>query len=167
MLAILIAIPVFGLLVVLQSTLINKMMLLYGMPDIILLTVIAWALHKRVKTAWHWCVIGGLAYTFASALPFGVPLVGFIVITGLTMFLRKHTWQVPILVMLILSFLGTLFFQGLSLLGLKLNGNPILVIDAIGMITLPSVIWNLIFAIPIYAIINDLANWVYPEEVEA
>lgn len=166
MLATLIAIPVFGLLIVLQSTLVNRISLLQGIPDVMLLTVIAWTLHKRVKTAWHWCVIGGLVYTFTSALPFGVPLIGFVGITGLTLFLRRHTWQVPILVMLILSFIGTLFFQGLSLLGLKLDGNPIPVIDAIGLITLPSVILNLIFAIPIYAIINDMANWIYPEEVE-
>ncbi len=167
MLATLIAIPLFGFLVVLQSTIVNRMTLLHGTADIFLLTIIAWALHKRVKTAWHWCIIAGLIYTVASALPFGVSLIGYIAVTGLTLFMRRHTWQVPILIMLILSFIGTIFFHGLSLLGLKLSGNPLPVIDAIGLITLPSVILNLIFAIPVYAIVNDLANWLYPEEIEA
>jgi rod shape-determining protein MreD len=167
MLATLLAIPVFGFLVVIQTTLVNRMTLLHGTPDIFLLTIIAWALHKRVKTPWHWCIIGGLVYTVASALPFGVSLVGYIAVTGLTLFMRRHTWQVPILIMLVLSFIGTILFQGLSLLGLKLTGNSIPVIDAIGLITLPSVILNLIFAIPVYAIINDMANWLYPEEIEA
>ncbi len=167
MLATLIAIPVFGFLVILQTTLVNRMTLLHGTPDIFLLTIIAWALNKRVKTPWQWCLIGGLVYTVASALPFGVSLVGYVAITGLTLFMRRHTWQVPILIMLVLSFIGTILFHGLSLLGLKLSGNPIPIVDAIGLITLPSVILNLIFAIPVYAVINDMSNWLYPEEIEA
>ncbi|MBN1535347.1 MAG: hypothetical protein JW908_01355 [Anaerolineales bacterium] len=166
MLATIIAIPVFGILIILQSTIINRMALLQGTPNVLLLTVVAWALHKRVRTPWHWCIIGGLVYTIASSLPFGVALIGFIMITGVTLFLRRHTWQVPLLIMLILSFIGTILFQGICLLGVKISGNPIPVMDAIGLIILPSVILNIIFAIPIYAIISDLANWVYPEEIE-
>lgn len=167
MLATLIAIPVFSFLIILQSTIVNRMTLLQGTADLFLLTIIAWSLHRRVKTAWQWSVIGGLIYTIASALPFGVSLAGYLIITSLTKFMRRHTWQVPILTMLILSFIGTIFLHGLSLLAIKLSGNPIPVVDAIGLITLPSILLNLIFAIPIYAIINDLANWLYPEEIEA
>ncbi|MEN6299965.1 MAG: hypothetical protein ABFD51_08695, partial [Anaerolineaceae bacterium] len=56
--------------------------------------------------------------------------------------------------------------HGFSLTAIKLSGNPIPVMDAIGLITLPSILLNLIFAIPIFAIFNDLANWLYPEEIE-
>jgi rod shape-determining protein MreD len=123
MLATLVAIPIFGFIAVIQTTIVNRMTLLHGTPDIFLLTIIAWALHKRVQTPWQWCVIGGLVYTVASALPFGVSLIAYIMITGLTLFMRRHTWQVPILIMFILSFIGTILFHGLSLLGLKLTGH--------------------------------------------
>jgi len=166
MLATLISIPIFGILIVLQSTLVNHMTLLQGTADIILLTVIAWALHQRVKTAWQWSIIAGLVFTFASALPIGVSLIAYLTITAITRFMRRHTWRIPLLTMLVLAFIGTVVMHGFSLTAIKLSGNPIPVMDAIGLITLPSILLNLIFAIPIFAIFNDLANWLYPEEIE-
>jgi len=36
--------------------------------------------------------------------------------------------------------------------------------DVIGLITLPSLLLNMLFSIPIYVFIRDLARWVYPVE---
>lgn len=164
--AVLISIPVLGVLALLQSSLISRLPLLQGTPDLIMLTLIAWSLQKRVQTAWQWSIIGGLVVSLFSAVPFGVYLAGYGLTTGLALVLRRRVWQVPVLAMFLVSFLGTLITQGLTLLVLRLTGSSIPVLDALNLITLPSILLNLLFAIPIYAGIGELAGWLYPEEIE-
>lgn len=162
---VLIAIPILGGLMILQSSLISRIPLLSGTADLILLAIIAWALQKRVQTAWHWCIIGGLIFGLVSALPLVVPLIGYGLTTGLALYLRRRVWQTPILAMLVTTFFGTLITMGVSLFVLRLVGNPIPIQDALNLIILPSVLLNLVVGIPVYALIGDMANWLYPEEL--
>ena len=62
--AIWISIPVLGSLVIIQSVIASRIALLQGTADIVMLAIIAWALQKRVMTAWHWAIIGGLLVSF-------------------------------------------------------------------------------------------------------
>lgn len=164
--ATLIAVPIFSILLILQSAVISRIALLHGTADLLLLVVIAWALQKRVETAWHWSLIAGLMFSFVSALPVGVALLGYLLVTGMTLLLRQRVWQVPILAMLVATFLGTLLTQGLALAALRLTGDPLPILQAFNLITLPSILLNLILAIPAYALLGDLAGWLYPEELE-
>ena len=55
----------------------------------------------------------------------------------------------------------------LALFVLNLLGTPLPIGDSLGLIVLPSVLLNLLFSIPIYAMMRDLAQWVSPvQEVE-
>jgi rod shape-determining protein MreD len=164
--AVLISIPVLGVLAILQSSLVSRLPLLQGIPDLIMLAIIAWSLQKRVQTAWQWSIIGGLVVGVYSAVPFGVYLVGYGLTTGVALVLRRRVWQVPILAMFLVTFLGTLITQSITLLALRLSGSTIPLWDALNLVTLPSILLNLLFAIPIYAVINELAGWLYPEEIE-
>jgi len=164
--AVLLAFPILSILLILQSAIISRVPLVQGTADLILLALIAWSIHKRVKTAWHWGVIGGLMVSFVSAMPFGVPLVGYLLAVGLTLILRRRVWQAPILAMFVATFLGTLVIHLLDLIALRLVGNPLSWLDAVNQITLPSILLNLLLAIPAYAILGDLANWLHPEQLE-
>jgi rod shape-determining protein MreD len=163
----LIAIPVLGALVILQTSLISRMPLLQGTPDLVLLAIIAWALQKRVQTVWQWTIIGGLMVTFVSALPPGVPLLGYGLTTALAIVLRKRVWQIPILAMFTLTFLGTFLTQGIAYTALQIVGSQITILEALNLVTLPSTLLNLILSVPAFALIGDLARWLYPEEIEA
>ncbi|MGD9093351.1 MAG: rod shape-determining protein MreD [Anaerolineales bacterium] len=164
--ATLIAIPILGGLMILQTSIISRIPLLFGTADLPLLAIIAWALQKRVRTAWQWSLIGGLMFSLATALPLGVPILGYSLSTGLALILRRRVWQVPILAMFATTFLCTLITQGIALLALRLVGDPIPIGEAFNLIILPSVLINMLLAIPIYALISDLAKWLYPEELE-
>jgi rod shape-determining protein MreD len=164
--ATLIAIPVLGMLAILQSSIVSRLPLLHGSSDLIMLAIIAWTLHKKTQTAWQWCIIGGLIANITSAVPFGVPLIGYSMITGITLLLRQRVWQVPILAMFLVTFLGTLITQGITLLSLRLSGSSIPVLESFNLIMLPSVLLNLLLAIPIYVLAGELARWLYPEELE-
>jgi hypothetical protein len=39
-------------------------------------------------------------------------------------------------------------------------------IDMFNLILLPSLLLNLILAIPVFSIMRDVAGWLYPEELE-
>jgi rod shape-determining protein MreD len=162
----LIAFPLFGLLVVLQSAIVSRIHLLHGTADLVMLAVIAWALQRRTGSAWQWSIIGGILANLTTALPLGVPLAGYAMSTGLALVIKQRVWKAPILAMFILTFLGTLMSHTLSVAMLRLTGDPIPLLEAFNLVTLPSVFLNLLLAIPLYALISDLADWLYPEELE-
>ncbi len=164
--ATLIAIPVLGILAILQTALVSRLPLLHGTADVLLLMIVAWALHKRVNTAWQWCIIGGLMMNIISAVPLGVPLIGYSLSTALALALRRRVWQVPLLAMFLVTFLGTLITQGITLLALRLTGSPIPIPEALNLVILPAILLNLLFAVPAYALATELADWLYPEEIK-
>ena len=163
--AIFIGVPLLGILVILQSTLISRLTLLHGAADLVMLVVIAWALQKRVTTAWHWSIIAGLMVGFASALPFGVTLIGYGLSTGLALLLRQRVWQVPVSAMFVITFLGTFICQGISYLALPLVGYSLPPGEVFSLVMVPSMVLNLLFAIPVFAFIGDLARMLHPAEL--
>lgn len=166
-LSVLIAIPILGALIILQTVIISRFPLLHGTADLVMLAIIAWALQKRVQTAWHWAVIGGLMASFVSAIPFFTPLIAYLVATGLALVLSQRVWQLPILAMLITTVAGTIVLHTLSLAALRISGVLISILQGLNIITLPSLILNLLIAVPMYAIFSELAKLMYPQELEA
>lgn len=164
--AILIAIPLLGGLLMLQSTIISRLTVLHGSADLLLLAILAWALQKRVESGLQWGLIGGLLMTIYSGLPLGVALAAYLLAAGLGTLLRHGNWQAPLLAMLVAVFFGTILVHGLSYLALRFLGSPIPLLSALNLITLPSILMNLLVAVPAYALISDLAEWLYPEELE-
>lgn len=164
--SVLIAIPILGILMIFQTTIVSQVQLLHGTADLLLLAVISWALQKRVQTAWHWSIIAGLMVNIASSLPLGVPVLGYGVTTGLALLLRRRVWRVPILALFTITIFGTLIMHSVSLIALSMVGSPIPIGEALNLITMPSLLLNLLLSIPVYALIGDLANWLYPGEIE-
>ena len=127
----LIAIPLFIFLGIFQSAVVSRLPLLQGTADLVLLIIIAWALQERVRTAWQWALIAGLVVGYISALNLLVPLVGYLLVTGLALLLRQRVWQVPILAMVAVTFIGTLFINLLTAVFLRIIGTPLPLIDTL------------------------------------
>ena len=163
--AVLIAVPIFIVLVILQSAVVSAMPLLHGSADIILLTILAWAVQDRLQTAWLWSVIAGIMVSLVSGLTFGVFIVAYLVVTGITLILRRRIWKAPWLAMLAATFLGTLVVHAFSLISRWLTGNLIQVVTAFNLITLPSLLLNLLLAIPVFYIVGDIASRFNPDEI--
>ena len=151
--AIFLAIPILGIMVIFQSAVFSQVQLLYGTTDLVLLIVVAWAVQERVTTAWHWGIIAGLLASLATAVPAYAVIPTYVVVTGIAIYMRRVFWQRPLLAMITATVL-------------VINGTSIPAIEAFYLITLPSVLLNLLLAVPIYALMGDLANWLYPEAIE-
>ncbi len=166
MLATLLAIPVLGALVIFQSAVISRISLLQGTADLVLLALIAWALQPQVHTAWRWTLIGGVLVNLLSGLPLGIPLLGYLTATGLALVLRKRVWQVPMLAMLVATVVGTLLSLTISWTALRITGVPLPVFQSFYLVVLPSILLNLLLALPFYTLAGDLAKWLYPQDLE-
>jgi rod shape-determining protein MreD len=163
----LIAFPLLALVVILQSAVISRMTLLAGYADLMLIFLAAWALKADASSAWLWAILGGIMVSFVSGMPWIVEMAGYLFVVLLAQVLKQRVWQAPLLAMFSVIFLGTLSMDLLALLVLNLLGTPLPFGDSLGLIVLPSVLLNLLFSIPVYAVIRDLAQWVSPvEEVE-
>jgi rod shape-determining protein MreD len=163
----LIAFPLLALVVIVQSAVISRMTLLAGYADLMLIVVAAWALKADAVSALLWAILGGLMVSFVSGLPWLVALSGYLFVVLLAQLLRQRVWQAPLLAMFSVTFLGTLTMDILVLIVLNLLGTPLPISDSLGLIVLPSMLLNLLFAIPIYVMMRDLAQWVSPiQEVE-
>jgi len=166
MLAVLVSIPIFLILAVVQSVLVSRFELLQGTTDLLLLVMITWAIQKRVQSAWQWCIIGGLINSLFSALPFGVVLAYYVLSLVITLLIRRRVWQVPILAMFVAVFLCTIVSHLVVYTGIRLVGVPMSWFEALNLITLPSLLLNLLFSIPAYALMGELAGWLYPETID-
>lgn len=162
---VLLAIPLFIILAIFQSAVVSRLPLLHGTADLLLIVVIAWALQERVRSAWQWALIAGIIIGYTSALNFLIPIIGYMAVTGLALLLRQRIWQVPILAMLGVTFVGTLLINLTIALFLSITGTPLPIFETLNLIILPSMILNLLLAIPIYALVKDLSEWLYPEEI--
>jgi len=162
---ILVAIPVLGLAVMIQTSIVGRINLLNGAADLVLLILAAWGLQERVHGAWVWGAAAGLLVGTVSGVPWYVYLVGYLVVVALGRILAHRIWQAPLLAMFSVTLIGTLVLLILTYLERTLF-EVSLAFNLIFMeIILPSILLNLLLAIPVHALIRDLANRLYPAEV--
>jgi hypothetical protein len=158
----LVAIPLLALVVIAQSAIVPAFALLSGYADLLLVLFAAWALQEGVSTAFQWAFLGSLMISFVSHMPWFVYFGGYIGVVFLARLLQKRIWQVPLLAMFTVTFFGTVLMHLLSFTYLRLFGQPLSFSDSMGLVTLPSVLLNLLVAIPVFGMMRDLARWVFP-----
>jgi len=120
-----------------------------------------------VETAWHWAVATGVFVGFVSGISWVVPMLSYLFVIALAQVLQRRIWQAPLLAMFSITFLGTIGSSVISLVVLQLSGISLPIADVFGLLTLPGILLNMLLAIPTFAVMRDVARWVYPApEVE-
>lgn len=163
---ILLAFPVLILMAMLQTTLVSSLPLLHGTADLLLLVVVAWGLQERVTSGFEWAALAGLIVGGLSAVPLWVPLAGYLGAALLARLLRQRVWQSPLLAMAVTTFVGSILVEGLTMLVLIVQGVPLPILGSLNQVVLPGAFLNMLLALPVFALVADLARFVYPEEVE-
>ena len=165
--ATLIALPILGLAVLIQVTILSRVTLLHGPADLVLITLVSWVLQDRVESIWPWVIFAGFLIGYASALPTWLVPIAYVLVTVVVLFLKRRVWQVPILALFTAIFFGTVIVYGLSFGYLTASGVPLNFQEAFNLFFLPSLLLNLLLAIPIYGLMSEIAKFVYPVEIEA
>src|SRR5690606_33312363 len=135
-----IAFPLLGLAVIVQSSLVSEIRLLQGYADLPMLIIAAWALQERVDSAWHWAAVACLFVGYVSNLPWIIFVIGYLGIVYMARILQKRVWQAPLLAMFSLVFSGTLIMHVVSFGVLTLLGTSLSFSDTATLITLPSLL---------------------------
>ena len=165
--AILTAIPVLVLTVILQTSIASRVMLLSGNADLVLLVVVAWGLQEHARAAWIWGVAAGLLVGLVSGIPWYIYFIGYLSVVGLARLLVHRIWQAPLLVMFAVTLIGTLELLMLMFLYRTFIQVPLDLSEVFLQIFLPSILLNLLLAIPVHALIRDLVNRLYQEKETA
>jgi cell shape-determining protein MreD len=165
--SILTAIPVLGLAMMLQISIASRIMLLSGSVDLLLLALAAWGLQERVRAAWIWGLVASLLAGVVSGVPWYVYLIAYLSVVGLARLLVHRIWQAPLLAMFAVTFIGTLELLMLTFVQRTIFEVPLSFGEVFSQIVLPTVLLNLLLAIPVHALMRDLAERIYPEKVLA
>jgi hypothetical protein len=165
--AILVAIPVLILTIILQTSIVSRVMLLSGNADLLLLVVAAWGLQERSHGAWFWGVLASLLAGMASGVPWYIYLIGYLSVVGLARLLVHSIWQAPLLAMFAVTFIGTMELLMLTFIQRIILDVPLSFNDVFQQIILPTILLNLLLSIPVHSLFRDLVKLLYPEAVAA
>ncbi len=152
----------FLITILLQYGLVSRLPLFSGTMDLVLLFIAGWALQSQNKNFWLYTVIGGFFISQLSAMPFYVPLISYLVIFGIATLIKKRVWQVPIFAMFLIVFIGSLFQHLLYMASLTASGISFDWSTGFTSIALPSILLNILFVIPVYAVIQEISLRIYP-----
>lgn len=151
----------------LQMSVFSQWKILSGSADIILLFVVAWCLHDRSKRLWLLIVVmAGFSGTF-SALPAYIPMIVYLVVFRVSRLFQSRFMQSPVLSMLVLSFGASLLQVIFNIAYLFITNVDLNFTDALLEVALPSVLLNMLLAIPVHAIVREIAVYAIPKGAEA
>ena len=152
---------------VLQMSVFSQWKILSGSADIILLFVVAWCLQDRSKQLWLLVLImAGIAGT-VSALPAYIPIIVYLVVFRVSRLFQARLMQSPLLSMLVLTFAATLLQVLINIAYLFVIRVDLNFTDVLVEVALPSVLLNMLLAIPVHAIVREIAIYAFPKGVEA
>lgn len=159
------SLPILFLALILQTTIVSRMNLLSGSADIVLLLVAAWALQENVRGAWAWGVVAGLTVGLVSGVPWYIYLAGYLLVVSFARLLTRRIWQAPLLAMFAVTFFGTILILTMTFAQQILFEEVSLAFgDVFSQIILPSLLLNLLLAIPARSLMHDLAEWIQPAD---
>jgi cell shape-determining protein MreD len=157
----------FLLTAMLQMSVFSQWKILSGSADIVLLFVVAWCLQDRSKRLWLLVILmAGLAGS-VSALPVYIPFVVYLIVYRVSRLVQSRLMQSPLLGMLVLTFAATLLQVALNIVYLFITRVDLNFTDALVEVALPSVLLNMLLAIPVHAIVREITLYAFPKGVEA
>ncbi|NSW51096.1 MAG: hypothetical protein HPY85_01155 [Anaerolineae bacterium] len=154
----------------LQTAVFSRLTLMSGAADVVLLLLIAWAMRKQTREweLWFWTVFGAVFTAFISAVPPLITLGLYVGIIFVSRWMRNRIWQGEVLAYFFSVLLGTVIQHGVTFAVLRFFSGIALELEtSVVYVILPSLVLNLLFAFPIYLLMKDLSDWIYPGEVDS
>jgi len=142
--------PVLGLLVVMQTSLVPGLRVGSAQPELVLVWVLCWAVIRGRGEALPWAVVAGLLLDALSQLPPGSHLLAMVLVTYLADLGHRVMQGSTALFAAAAVFAGALVY-GLTLLGvLALTGHrPDIAAETV-LGVLPGALYNLLALVPVF-----------------
>lgn len=156
--------PIFAIAGLIQVGFFGQIRLMNGTSDLLMLCFIAWSINDRSKYSWILVIWAGLIMSYVSAIPMNGYMWMYLMIWFIIRFIKKRVWQMPLMLMLFVTILGTLIISAGTLGLLFLRNASVNYLDAFQQIIIPSLGMNILLSIPVYAFLNDVINTIYINE---
>lgn len=159
-----IAIPLFGLLAVIQSAILPRLPFLGVTPQLLLVVALVWALIRGPYEGLIWAFIAGIWVDIFSITPLGLTSLVYMAAVGVALLLQRVLPPRPLLVAVLAAGAATLvylllYFVGLRLFGLGPTFNQLLPL-------LPMVVLHALLVVPVYWLMQLALRPFRPRQVQ-
>lgn len=125
-----------------------------GHFSLVMLLVLAWSIRTDLASGFIWALVGGVLLDLYSTLPIGTSSAALMIVVYVANGAAQQLYRMRIVTLLAMTLLATLFFQAYTYCALLLLGLSYDLLTAIRLVFLPSIIYNLFGALPIYAFVR-------------
>jgi rod shape-determining protein MreD len=159
-------IPLLLIVAVLQTSLVPYFTLWGVFADLPILFVVSWGLLAGSREGALWGFIAGVAVDALSGAPFGAAAFSLIVVGFLAGMGGASVSRAQLALPLVTIFLATILYDLTFLLIVRLSGQPVVWLESLLRIVLPSAALNTVLAPLIYGPMRLLHNRFIREEME-
>jgi len=160
----LISLPVFLILSVIQTVAISRISIIAGSGDIVMLALIAWIVIDEEGNHLGWAIISGFLISILSAMPIVTVFGIYITASILARIARRIFWQSPILALFSTIILATIMKFLIEIFTLQYLGIPAPFVLSLTSVLLPTLVLNIFYTFPIYVLMGDIAHWISPKD---
>ena len=125
-----------------------------GQLSLVMLVILCWSIRAELEDALVWAFVGGLMVDMLSILPLGATSAAFIIIVFAVNGIARQLFRVRLLFLVAAAPVATLFLTTYNLLALALLGSSYDIASVLRLILIPSMIYNLLAVLPVYAIVR-------------
>lgn len=139
----------FGLLPLLNIPLLVE--LYYGQLGLVLLLVVAWSIHAPIEEAIFWAFLGGIFQDVLNPIILtGTSAMAFVLVVFLVKALEHNFYGFSVALLFIVVPIATVIQAGLVFVILGVQSYSLNIIEYLQFFILPSLLINLVAALPIY-----------------
>ncbi len=125
-----------------------------GQFSLVMLLVLAWSIRSDLVSGFVWALVGGILLDLYSAIPIGTSSAALMIIVYAANGAAQQLYRMRIVTLLAMTLLATLFFQVYTYCALLLLGLSYDILMVIRLVFIPTIIYNLVGALPTYAIVR-------------
>ncbi len=142
----------------LQSSLLPRLAIDGGKPNLVLALVSLWSLLRGAKQGSIWALIAGIETDLLSGAPFGISTLCLLAVSLWGGQRRLQGFQSRFLVPILITAVAVLIHDGLFLGVLQMMGRPVSWLDCTLHVTLPSVALTVVLVPFLYPPLRHLAR---------
>lgn len=159
-----IAIPIMGLLAILQTAVLPRFPIAGVAPQLLFLVALAWGLLRGLQEGLIWAFIAGIWVDLFSMAPIGVSSLAFMAGVGVAILAQRILPPRRLLSVILLAGLATLVYLAVYVAMLTLLGHGISFNGLIEL--LPLILLHIVLIVPIYLLLRSILRNFRPRPVE-
>ena len=160
-----VGLPLLAFAAVLQATVLAQFHIFGGTVDLVLLLTLSWTLVGEWRGGPIWGLMGGLCLDLLSGGPFGANALGLVLVAYFASLSEGRFWRSHVLLPLATALPATVVYHLLVLLTLALTGHSVDWGLSLSQVTLPTVLLNTLFMLPVYHFVRWLHLVLHPAAV--